>query len=152
MGLDEIPFFIHASQLHVFSAGSWYGAAHGIGYNSKPTQVDVLGVMDGIALITMMITNCIFTDAGHPKTLGHLDEKHLDANGFSRLCPIHFGLDDWPAQSGGFGNNICPRGRGAPALVSHGVGDDVICQCGGFINKDRKSTRLNSSHVAISYA
>src|SRR5690554_7678849 len=41
-------------------------------------------------------------------------------------------------------------GRQAP-LGDHGAGDDRFAATGGR-NQDRKSTRLNSSHVRISYA
>src|SRR5256885_11753653 len=38
-----------------------------------------------------------------------------------------------------------PRGRGSARLRRHPL-------CGGMAGEDRKSTRLNSSHLVISYA
>src|SRR5690242_21332583 len=54
--------------------------------------------------------------------------------------------------SGGFGNDTI-RGSGVNDTISGGFGNDSIF--GGAGNdtlEDRKSTRLNSSHMSISYA
>src|SRR5690625_7058323 len=48
-----------------------------------------------------------------------------------------------------------PRRRGPPRCVQGGASGDVRCDADAepaVSGRDRKSTRLNSSHVAISYA
>src|SRR5437870_7371211 len=42
--------------------------------------------------------------------------------------------------------------EGPPELVASGTGEQAAPQVGERLVQDRKSTRLNSSHVAISYA
>src|SRR5699024_1941787 len=101
----------------------------------KATQVKVLSGMHGIALIAMRIANGILTKTGHSKAFGNLDEKYLEANGFTVLGAVYLGLNDRPAQGRGFGDNIRPRGRGSPAFVGDCVRDNIVRQCRSFINK-----------------
>src|SRR5207253_4987509 len=58
------------------------------------------------------------------------------------------GASDEAAADGGNAREVVP----AHHLVQGGrLGGHVLRRCGGLL-EDRKSTRLNSSHVAISYA
>src|SRR5699024_453084 len=115
VSFDEIQLFVYPSQTHIFIFSVRDGAAHSISHIGKATQVKVLSGMHGIALIAMRIANGILTKTGHSKAFGNLDEKYLEANGFTVLGAVYLGLNDRPAQGRGFGDNIRPRGRGSPA-------------------------------------
>src|SRR5699024_12699342 len=56
--------------------------------------------------------------------------------------PAHLGV-----SGGAVGQQHAGRGQGSD------LGDELVFQgCGIHVEQDRKSTRLNSSHVSISYA
>src|SRR5690625_5427446 len=62
-------------------------------------------------------------------------------------------LMGWSERSAVFPD---PIGLGSPVALALAIGAEVFCALlvifGLFTRVDRKSTRLNSSHVAISYA
>src|SRR5690625_5684856 len=85
----------------------------------------------------------------------------LTSGGFHTVREVHRGrvlvivLDKEPLKGGDdsiFNVAIFIIGGGSPTrdIPVVGVGDP--CEAFSCLSKDRKSTRLNSSHVAISYA
>src|SRR5207302_10740629 len=61
----------------------------------------------------------------------------------ARTSAASFGLCGFPGTASGIGARSAPAGAGSPYGGAAGR---------EFANRDRKSTRLNSSHVKISYA
>src|SRR5690606_41858661 len=75
------------------------------------------------------------------------DAPHKRAIG-SRRCRGRRRGNQWPTAEGGHRpENLSRRPRRA-----HRTGPQSICELRLFYDRDRKSTRLNSSHVKISYA
>src|SRR5436309_6467456 len=81
---------------------------------------------------------------------------------FSNINNLHLSLTSFPTRRssdlrGGHGPlHPHDQARRATRLTSFGVECLVVemscCRCNKTLNPDRKSTRLNSSHVKISYA
>src|SRR5699024_11592519 len=79
-------------------------------------------------------------------------------NGFIALLTVAIGVALWGASTGNLaidGENV---GIDAiPNIVASGLGDQlshtlIVIGLGAMVGRDRKSTRLNYSHVSISYA
>src|SRR5699024_12173582 len=92
---------------------------------------------------------------------------HVTASPESYTLSLHDALPIWAQRCGKRRHrDLIAAGQAAPALDAHRAGNDggyiSDCICPGLVgsswqrgmgkyNQDRKSTRLNSSHVSISY-
>src|SRR5205807_4868890 len=94
----------------------------------SPTDIYTLSLHDALPICEFNhLVACHHAMTGHPQPGAFFDKVA------SR--------DDWPCFAGGL-DYLRPRGDGIPSGVNLPT----------YFMEDRKSTRLNSSHLVISYA
>src|SRR5690625_4832043 len=97
MGFDGIQHLLYPGQTHILWLCVRYGTSLGKGYIGEAAQVEVFGVIQGIALFGFGIANGRIPKTGHADLLSYLDEKCFQTNGLAGSSALNTRLDNRPA-------------------------------------------------------
>src|SRR5207249_7657406 len=131
------------------------------------TCVDVAGFLYERNPFVQFVSECSRVEVGAgqaiaPPGLGRIGAVRtiLQVQDPSGIVPFRIGVEDTREREAQFpeaavsGNGLKVSGEDGSARAIHGVGEHRVRSSPGAAeqDRDRKSTRLNSSHVSISYA